>query len=32
MALRTIVTLPEPVLYRKARPVKKFDQNSANPH
>ena len=26
MALRTIVTLPEPVLYRKARPVKKFDQ------
>jgi peptide deformylase len=27
MALRTIVTLPEPVLYRKARPVKKFDQN-----
>ena len=25
MALRTIVTLPEPVLYRKARPVKKFD-------
>jgi peptide deformylase len=27
MALRTIITLPEPVLYRKARPVKKFDQN-----
>ena len=27
MALRTIVTLPEPVLYRKARPVKKFDDN-----
>jgi peptide deformylase len=27
MALRTIVTLPEPVLYRKARPVKKFDQD-----
>jgi peptide deformylase len=25
MALRTIVTLPEPVLHRKARPVKKFD-------
>ena len=25
MALRTIVTLPEPVLYRRARPVKKFD-------
>ncbi len=27
MALRTIVTLPEPVLYRKARPVKKIDPN-----
>lgn len=27
MALRTIVTLPEPVLYRKARPVTKFDKN-----
>ena len=27
MALRTIVTLPEPVLYRKARPVKKFDKD-----
>lgn len=27
MALRTIVTLPEPVLYRKARPVKKLDKN-----
>ncbi len=27
MALRTIVTLPEPVLYRKARPVSKFDKN-----
>jgi len=26
MALRTIVTLPEPVLYRKARPVTKFDK------
>ena len=25
MALRTIVTLPEPVLRRKARPVTKFD-------
>ena len=25
MALRTIVTLPEPVLYRKARAVAKFD-------
>ena len=27
MALRTIVTLPEPVLYRKARTVKKFDKD-----
>jgi peptide deformylase len=27
MALRTIVTLPEPVLYRKARAVKKFDKS-----
>jgi len=27
MALRTIVTLPDPVLYRKARPVTKFDKN-----
>jgi peptide deformylase len=27
MALRTIVTLPEPVLYRKARPVTKFDKD-----
>ena len=27
MALRTIVTLPEPVLYRKARPVSKFDKD-----
>jgi peptide deformylase len=27
MALRTIVTLPDPVLRRKARPVKKFDKN-----
>lgn len=27
MALRTIVTLPEPVLHRKARPVTKFDKN-----
>jgi len=27
MALRTIVTLPEPVLYRKARPVTRFDKN-----
>src|ERR1700690_1306524 len=27
MALRTIVTLPEPVLYRKPRPVKKFDKS-----
>ena len=26
MALRTIVTLPEPVLRRKARPVTKFDE------
>ena len=27
MALRTIVTLPEPVLRRKARPVSKFDSD-----
>ena len=27
MALRTIVTLPEPVLRRKAHPVTKFDEN-----
>ena len=27
MSLRTIVTLPEPVLYRKARPVTKFDKD-----
>jgi peptide deformylase len=27
MALRTIVTLPEPVLRRKARPVSNFDDN-----
>jgi len=27
MALRTIVSIPEPVLYRKARAVKKFDQD-----
>jgi len=27
MAVRTIVTLPEPVLYRKARPITKFDQD-----
>jgi peptide deformylase len=27
MALRTIVTLPEPVLRRKARPVTKFDND-----
>ena len=27
MALRTIVTLPEPVLYRKARAITKFDKN-----
>src|ERR1700690_272882 len=27
MALRTIVTLPEPVLYRKARTIKRFDEN-----
>ncbi|HUI87158.1 MAG TPA: peptide deformylase [Anaerolineales bacterium] len=27
MALRTIVTIPEPVLYRKARPVTKFDKD-----
>ena len=27
MGLRTIVTLPEPVLRRKARPVSTFDQN-----
>ncbi|MGD8403981.1 MAG: peptide deformylase [Anaerolineales bacterium] len=27
MALRTIVTLPDPVLRRKARPVNKFDKN-----
>jgi len=27
MALRTIVTLPEPVLRRKARPITKFDDN-----
>ena len=27
MGLRTIVTLPEPVLRRKARPVKTFDKN-----
>jgi peptide deformylase len=27
MGLRTIVTLPEPVLRRKARPVSKFDKN-----
>jgi peptide deformylase len=27
MALRTIVTLPEPVLRRKARPVSKFDND-----
>jgi len=26
MAIRTIVTLPEPVLYRKAQPVTKFDK------
>ena len=27
MAVRTIVTLPEPVLRRKAKPVTKFDKN-----
>jgi len=27
MGLRTIVTLPEPVLRRKARPISKFDDN-----
>lgn len=27
MGLRTIVTLPDPVLRRKARPVSRFDQN-----
>ena len=27
MAIRTIVTLPDPVLRRKARPVKKFGKN-----
>ena len=27
MALRTIVTIPEPVLYRKARAIKKFDDD-----
>ncbi|HUH96228.1 MAG TPA: peptide deformylase [Anaerolineales bacterium] len=27
MALRTILTLPDPVLYRKARPVTKFDKD-----
>ncbi len=27
MALRTIVTLPDPVLRRKARPITKFDDN-----
>ena len=27
MAIRTIVTLPDPVLRRKARPVKKFNKN-----
>ncbi len=27
MAIRTIVTLPDPVLRRKARPVAKFDKN-----
>lgn len=27
MGLRTIVTLPEPVLRRKARPISKFDNN-----
>ncbi|HEX2698071.1 MAG TPA: peptide deformylase [Anaerolineales bacterium] len=27
MALRTIVTLPDPILRRKARPVKKFDKD-----
>jgi peptide deformylase len=27
MAIRTIVTLPDPVLRRKARPVTKFDKN-----
>jgi peptide deformylase len=27
MALRTIVNIPEPVLYRKARPVTKFDKD-----
>ncbi len=27
MALRTIVTLPDPVLRRKARPISKFDGN-----
>lgn len=27
MGLRTIVTLPEPILRRKARPVSKFDDN-----
>ncbi len=27
MALRTIVTLPDPVLRRKARPLSKFDDN-----
>jgi peptide deformylase len=27
MGLRTIVTLPEPVLRRKARPINKFDTN-----
>ena len=27
MAIRTIVTLPDPVLRRKARPVTKFDKD-----
>jgi peptide deformylase len=27
MTLRTIVTLPDPVLRRKARPVTKFDKD-----
>ena len=27
MALREIVTLPEPILRRKARPITKFDKN-----
>ena len=30
MTLRTIVTLPEPVLRRKARPITRFDKDLQN--